>query len=65
MIHDSDLFNNQFLKFVIKDDASDECLSRIRGIAGDDKYIGTAFFNPTSNFDMADVRPTEHPKRED
>ena len=64
MIHDSDLFNNQFLKFVIKDDESDGCLSKIKGRAVDDKYIGTAFFNLICDWDMMDEDPTQYPKKD-
>ena len=63
-LHDSDLFNNQFLKFVIKDDESDGCLSKIRGRAVDDKYIGTAFFNLISGWDTMDEDPTIIPKQD-
>ena len=60
-LHEDNLKNSQVLKFVIEDDQKDDCFKK--GTT-DKRYIGTAYFNLISDFDMADEDPTKFPYKD-
>ena len=58
-MHEANLRNSTYLKFVVADDDNHGCFSD-----GEKKYIGTAFFDIVNDFDMADEDPSQ-PKEKD